>query len=90
MARCNSREFVEWQAFDMISPIGNERFDYLAAVIISSIENAFKTKGTAVAPHDVIKELPWSFKPRRASVQEIRDKMDAFTQVHNARVNRGK
>ena len=41
----SSREFAEWQAFDRISPIGDIRSDWQAALIASTVARVFGSKG---------------------------------------------
>lgn len=41
----SSREFGEWKAFDRISPIGDVRSDWQAALIASTVAKVFGSKG---------------------------------------------
>lgn len=41
----SSREFGEWKAFDRISPIGDIRSDWQAALIASTVARVFASKG---------------------------------------------
>lgn len=40
-----SREFGEWKAFDKISPIGDIRSDWQAALVASTIAKVFASRG---------------------------------------------
>lgn len=79
MSRCDSREFAEWQAYDLISPIGRTRDDYMLALVAAFTANAFRGKNAKVMePTDIIEKLPWPWKPASSHAKEVMAKMDAI------------
>ncbi len=58
MARCNSRQFAEWQAYYQLEPWGEERADLRAGIIASTIANVNRGKGQrAFTPSDFMPEF---------------------------------
>lgn len=59
----SSREFAEWKAFDKLSPIGDIRSDWQAALIASTIARVFASQGSSSRIEDFLlkfgsRELP--------------------------------
>lgn len=50
----SSREFAEWKAFDRISPIGDLRGDWQAALLASVTANVFSGGGRKHQPGDFL------------------------------------
>jgi len=74
-ARCDSREFSEWLAFDELEPSGKHLDDLRWGVLLSMFFNANKSRNTP-------KKKPKDFMfgdttPRKLSVAEIKAKFMA-------------
>jgi hypothetical protein len=59
-------EFRDWLAFNLISPIGDDRGDYRAALVATVSANQYSKK-----PHRISDFLPKWFRPRATSSSEI-------------------
>ena len=87
MARCNSRQFAEWQAEYELSPWGEERADLRAGIIASTIANVNRGKGKAFSPGDFMPEFDKQPKQRQTP-EEMAAVMTQFAARHNAHEKR--
>ena len=87
MARCNARQFAEWQAEYELSPWGDERADLRAGIIASTIANVNRGKGKAFSPGDFMPEF--DKQPQKAQTpKEMATLMTQFAARHNAHEKR--
>lgn len=63
-----SRELTRWMAFDQISPIGDDRAEYLNGILCSLLFNINRGKATAKKPSDFMPYID------REAIQRARDK----------------
>jgi hypothetical protein len=58
----DAEEFAEWQAFDVLEPIGGNADDYRAGIVASMLANIHRKRGTeAIKPLEL---FPWHIEPR--------------------------
>ncbi len=58
--KIDSREFSEWIAYDRISPIGDDRWDIVAAIVADAAHTAF---GGESNPEKFLKLMGWNDRP---------------------------
>ena len=82
--RMSAREFLDWQTFDSLEPIGGERIDLAAGIVAATIANANRDprKGKAFRPADF---MPLSPKPPPATDGGLADFL-AWAREHNRRL----
>lgn len=67
-----AREFIEWQAFDRLEPVGEIRGDVRAGIIAAVIANAHRgRKGKAATPADFMPFLEGG-GPRRMTPDQFK------------------
>ena len=87
-AKCNSRQFAEWQAYYEINPWGEERADLRAGIIASTIANVNReSKRKAFVPRDFMPDFDSKPKPAQ-SQQEMAAVMGQLMAKQNAYVAR--
>jgi len=77
----SSHEFTEWQAYDLLEPIGTSRLDYLAGVICATIANVNRDPDKVPDPYkpeDFIPKFQPEFLGRETEEEE-------FTPKHSPR-----
>ena len=84
MARCNSRQYAEWQAEYQLDPWGDERADLRMGIIACTIANVNRAKGRTFKPGDFMPEFDKQAKQRQTP-EEMAAVMTRFTTLHNAR-----
>lgn len=65
----DAREFLEWQAYHRLSPIGPERGDLRAGIVAATVANCHRPKGRAAFKPDQF--MPKFRRSRRQSDAEI-------------------
>lgn len=86
LARTDSRELSEWAAYEQVSgPIGPERADLHAAIISSTVANAFSKR--KFAPADFMPK--WDRAPEQSWQEQLRI-VRALNQSMGGTVNTGK
>ena len=83
MARCNSRQYAEWQAEYQLDPWGDERADLRMGIIACTIANVNRAKGKAFKPGDFMPEFDKRLKQRQTP-EEMAAVMTRFASLHNA------
>lgn len=76
----NTPEFIEWMAYDRISPFGEERADWRLAQLTAIVANILRGRGKRAKVSDFI----WKDKPPRQTVDQQRSIFKAFAMAHNA------
>ncbi len=88
LARCDSRQFAEWQAYYELEPWGEERADLRAGIIASTIANVNRGKGQkAFSPGDFMPEFAKP-PPKPQTPAEMFAVMTTFAARQNAYVAR--
>ena len=88
MARCNSRQFTEWQAEYELDPWGDERADLRCGIIACTIANVNRGKGQrSLKPGDFMPEFDKPIKERQTQAEMIAV-MAQFAAKHNAALAR--
>lgn len=75
LAQLTSRQLAEWMAFGQLEPFGEVRADLRAAIVASTIANAFSVKGRRFKPADF---LPRFEKPKSQPAAVMRANFRAF------------
>ena len=87
MARCNSRQYAEWQAEYQLDPWGDERADLRAGIIACTIAHVNRAQGKAFKPSDFMPEFDKRPKQRQTQAEMIAV-MTQFAAKHNAAIER--
>ena len=80
--RMTSREMSEWQAFDRIDPIGDERQDYGSALVAWMVASAFSGKGARPKLEDFMPK--WEKRVQGQTQEEMTAAIMAWANQHNA------
>lgn len=85
MARCDSREFSEWQAFYGIEPWGEERADLRMGIMASVIANAHRDpkKSRPFKPRDF---MPNFDPPKQQDVRTMEARLRAYAIAKGAKI----
>lgn len=85
--KINYAEFKYWKAFDRISPVGDERFDYLFASLSSLLANINLPKGkTQFKIKDFL--LQWGSGSSGQSQKEMETLLFSFAKAHNNKLGK--
>ena len=91
----NSYQISEWEAFNMLSPIGDERADLHMAILATTLFNLFvdiyAKKGTK--HRELIDYMPnWSGEEveKKQSVEEMKNFLLEFAKGHNEKLRKRK
>lgn len=85
--RIDSREFSEWQAFEIIEPFGPWRADAQAGIIASVVANTHRTRGKAFTPGDFMMKFDGEKKKPMTAEQQIA-MLKTWARAHNAKVKK--
>lgn len=73
----SSAEYTSWIAFDQLSPIGGERWDYLFATLIAHVVGMFATK-----PPRIVDCLPfWAETPKAKHPGSSKEELLAWAEA---------
>ena len=90
LSEISAKQFTEWEAFDLINPIGNVRGDHQAALISATIANANRNPKRKNKPFEnsdfmlkfVSSKEHSEFKAKR-SYEEMKENARAWTELIN-------
>jgi len=69
-ATTNARQFAEWCVFESLDPSGEDRADWRAAMIASTVANAFRGRGQrAFKPQDFMPKFQTA-RQKTANMEE--------------------
>lgn len=85
--RMSAREFLDWQTFDSLEPIGGERIDLAAGIIASTIANASRDakRTKPFKPADFMPLAPQPPAPKDGGLAAF----IAWARAHNRRLKEG-
>jgi hypothetical protein len=84
-----AKQFFEWEAFDSMDPIGDERFDLLIASVVAMIANVNRGKDQkAFTLQDAT--LKWDVEPKKGqNLEHQLAFVKAMAAAHNQMVTSG-
>jgi len=83
LAEVDSRELAEWQAFDRLDPIGQDRDDWRAGIVAATVANRSRGKGErAYSPADFVPD----FDPQPPTHAELAEKVKLLALAWGAEV----
>ena len=81
----DAEEFIDWVAFDRLSPIGDERLELSFGIMCSLVYNMKRTKRMPSKKASDFMPV-YHVEARRQSAAEIQRRLLMFTKIHNIEV----